>query len=75
MHVIYQSLQYKLPILRDKIINSQLCLEDIVGVLDGGGDDEAAHRLQQDHHQHQGSVALHQSCTRTQREWEATTFK
>jgi hypothetical protein len=50
----------------------QLCLEDIVGVFDGGGDDKAAHRLQQDDHQHQGRVALHQSCT-TQR--EATTFK
>jgi hypothetical protein len=42
---------------------SHLCLEDIVGVFDGGGDDEAAHRLQQDDHQHQGRVALHQSCT------------
>jgi hypothetical protein len=48
---------------------SHLYLEDIVGVLDGGGDDEAAHRLQQDDHQHQGRVALHQSCTtHTERE-------
>jgi hypothetical protein len=47
---------------------SQLCLKDIVGVLDGGGHDKAAHRLQQDDHQHQGRVALHQPCTPTQRE-------
>ncbi len=60
--------EVKAPICREKVMDPQLCLEDIVGVLDGGGDDEAAHRLQQDDHQHQGRVALHQSCTHTHTE-------